>query len=369
MTWGVRIAADTDEARWNNADDVLDHDAGWLLAQRDQPDKAVLVVEDEAGRNVPFFVYDGQVDFDIGELSVGRSIIRRHVLVGNFDSAITEVEWTAIFGALASQAGPRDAYFLLGVLEQETLERALSRPEVRRHFLVAPHGPLYERRLCALQGSLDGYLASLPSGRRQDLKRSLRRFERQFDSRYAYEVFTEQGEIRGFLEAVEPLSRRTYQARLRGLAITRQGHVATKLAEGARRGYARCYLLRIDGQPVAWRIGYLYKGVYYSHYVGYDPDFDKWHPGVVLHLHSVRDLSDPRVGAHTLDMLYGDNDFKRKAANRSRRERNYYVFPRNVRGRLNFAALSGANRVSKIAGSALERAGVKARVMRWVRRA
>jgi hypothetical protein len=301
-------------------------------------------------------------------VSVGRSLIRRHVVVGNFDAGMAIDDWEGVFESLAARAQRRDAYFLLGVLQEEALQGALSRPEIRRRFLIVPHGPVYERRLCTLGGNLDAYLSSLPSGRRQDLKSSLRRFEREFEARYECKVFTGEREVEAFLDVIEPLSLRTYQARLRGLAVTRHGHAGTEVIQGARRGYARCYLLCVDGQAIAWRIGYLYKGIYYSHHVGYDPDFEKWHPGVVMHLHSVQDLSKPEVGARMLDMLYGDNDFKRKAANLSRRERNYYVFPRTLRGRLNYAGLAGINRFSQVLGDALERAGLKARVTRWIRR-
>ena len=102
--------------------------------------------------------------------------------------------------------------------------------------------------------------------------------------------------------------------------------------------------------------------------IGYDPDFERWHPGVVLHLKSVEDLSESVDGVRVLDMLYGDNDFKRKAANISRTESNYYLFPKTVRGRLTHALLSGCNRLSRSIGESLERSGLKSKIKRGIRR-
>lgn len=366
--WSARVVGAQAGVQLAPMDDVLEHDVDWLVSQCDVPGKLVLVVEGSLGRQVPFFVHEGQIDFDLGELSFGRSRVRRHVLTGNFGATITEDEWERIFEVLPVRLGPHGVCFLLGVVESEPLECVLSRPAFRRNWRVVAHGPAYERRSCTLGHGLDEYLAVLPSGHRQDLRRSLRRFEREFAGRHECRVFTSEREVERFLDLVEPLSRLGYQARLRGLAITRRGHVGVKALEGARRGYTRCYLLVVDGRPIAWRIGYLYRGVFCSHHIGYDSEFERWHPGVVMHLESVRDLSRPEVGAHTLDLLYGDNDFKRKAADRSRRERNYFLFPRTLRGWRDFVLLSAFNGLSAGLGRVLARRGWKARITRWIRR-
>jgi CelD/BcsL family acetyltransferase involved in cellulose biosynthesis len=218
-----------------------------------------------------------------------------------------------------------------------------------------------------LGGSLEAYLASLPAKSRQDMRRSLRRFEGNFSGRYAFSTHCSVAEVSAFLARVESVSKRTYQARL-GLGVVADSHIGNKVLEGAKRGYARCYLLTVDGQVIAWRIGFLYGNVYCSHHVGYDPKYEKWHPGAVVHLHSVCDLSESCVGVDTLDMLYGDNDFKRRATNRFRLERNYYLFPRSLRGATTYVALRSCNGVSEWLGRLLERLGLKRRLKAWLRR-
>lgn len=311
-------------------------------------------------------VHDGVIDLVFGELSIGQRRVRRHVLVGNFDG-ISRSEWESAFSTLRGVLGSRGVVFLLGIVDGEALAAALGSERLRREFRVLPHGPAYARRLCRLGPDLEAYLASLPSGRRQDLRRSQRRFEREFSGRYAYALCRDPEDVREFLATVEPVSRQTYQAQLRGLAVTGSGHVGHLAIEGARRGCVRCYLLTVDGRPVAWRIGYLFGDTFFSHHVGYDPAYESWHPGVVMHLHTVEDLS--RLGSvRFLDMLYGDNAFKRKAANLERREQNYYVFPRSPQGTASYVLLAAVNRSSEWIGGMLERHGLKERLKRALRR-
>ena len=345
---------------------MIDHDVRWLLAACDTPDKHVLRLRHADGREVALFVHEGWLEFVLGELSIGRRAVRRHVLVGNFGSLSVD-DWARIFTRLRSMLKGRSIVFLLGVVDDEALDLALAGNEVDRHFRVLRHGPDYERRFCVLGAGLEAYLESLSAGRRQDLRRSLRRFEREFDGRQQFSVSTRPDEVEGFIAAVEPVSGRTYQARLRGLGVSKDSRVGRKAIEAARLGRARCYLLRVDGQPVAWRIGFVHGDTFFSHHVGYDPDYEAWHPGVVMHLRTVEDLS--AQGVRRLDMLYGDNAFKRKAANLSRTERNVYLFPRNLQGTVSFFALAAVNRASSRAGALLDRYGVKERLRRWLRRA
>jgi hypothetical protein len=365
--WQVELLRPGAAPGWVNDDEVLEHDVDWLLAQCDRVDKAVLVAADDAGRVVPFFVHDGQVDLQLGELALGSLPVRRHVLVGNFlDRPATD--WGALFEALRAKIPANAAIFLLGVVREEALFEALAQRGSRSGFHVLRQGAEYQRRLCRLGEGLDAYLLSLTAKHRQNLKRSLRRFETQFGNRAQLAVFRSPAEVRAFLDLIAPVSRRTYQARLLGLGIDAEGYVGTKAIAGAERGFTRCYLLSVDGRPIAWRIGFLYKGVYYSHHVGYDPEYEEWHPGAVTHLYSIRDLAEACSGVHTLDMLYGDNDFKRKAGNAERTECNFYLFPRSLRGTFAYCALASCNALSARLGAWLERAGVKARLKAWFRR-
>lgn len=346
---------------------AIEHDPEWLRLQCDRADKTVMVLSDNEERLVPFFVHDGEIDLALGELSLGSIKVRRHVLVGNFPEQSLPA-WEPIFLALRDRLDRAAAVFLLGVVKDEPLHRILFHPEVRNAYFLLRHGAPYLRRLCRLEGSLEAYLATLPAKSRQDLRRSQRRFEAQFGAAVEFHAFSDPLEVDGFMGMIESASSKTYQARLLGLGISRSGYIGNKVMHGARLGYARCFLLSVDGRPVAWRVGLLYRGVYFSHHIGYDPEFERWHPGVVTHLYSIRDLTERCAGVHTMDMLYGDNDFKRKASNASREECNYYMFPRTLRGAATYGALAASNGLSEFAGKVLSHWGLKARLKAWIRR-
>ncbi len=365
--WQGLLLRPGDPVRTHPRDGVIEHDAGWLLAQCDSADKRVLVLSNESGNAVPLFVHDGQVDFNFGEFTLGHVKVRRHVLVGNF-SDLTGADWAGLFAALRQAIGPNAAVFLLGVVQDEPLDRTVVSGELTKRYFVMAHGNKYSRRLCTLGAHLDAYLASLPAKSRQDLKRSLRRFESNFAGRFEFRVYSNVDEVAEFLREVEPVSKRTYQARHLGLGITERGNVGTKVLEGAKRGYVRCFLLSVDGRPIAWRIGFMVRQVYCSHHIGYDPEFEKWHPGVVMHLHSIRYLTENCRDIELLDMLYGDNDFKRKASNLARQERNYYLFPRTARGAATYLTLMSCNWLSGLIGRTMESLGLKARIRAWLRR-
>lgn len=348
-------------------DGVLEHRVDWLWAQCDHPDKTVLILEDGRHSPIPLFVHDGEVDFNLGEVSVAHVKVRRHVLVGNFQAS-TVPDWIEPLIALASAIPTNAAVFLLGVVQGEGLDHALTGRRLRKYFFLLQQGASYKRRLCTLSERFDAYLGSLSANSRKSMKRSLKRFETEFAGRFALEVHQDPISVSEFLERVEVVSRRTYQGRMLGLAVTRDGFIGNKTLEGARLGYTRCYLLTIDEKPVAWRVGLVTDGVFCSHHVGYDPDFEEWHPGVLMHLYSIRHMIDVSKDVKLFDFLYGDNDFKRRASNRSRDERNFYLFPRTPRGALTYASLALCNSLSGTIGRLLERAGLKARLKAFLRR-
>lgn len=365
--WRARALSADECPAGQLTDGVLEHRVDWLWAQCDRPDKTVLILEDGRHLPIPLFVHDGEVDFNLGEVSVAHAKVRRYVLVGNFQPS-SVADWLEPLIALACAIPPNAAVFLLGVVQGEGLDGALTERRLRKHFFVLQQGGSYKRRLCALSEGFEAYLGSLSANSRKSMKRSLKRFETEFAGRFALEAHQDPISVGELLDRVEVVSRRTYQGRMLGLAVTRDGFIGNKTLEGARLGYTRCYLLTIDEKPVAWRIGLVTDGVFCSHHVGYDPDFEEWHPGVLMHLYSIRHMIDVSKDVTLFDFLYGDNDFKRRASNRSRDERNFYLFPRTPRGALTYASLALCNSLSGTIGRLLERAGLKARLKAFLRR-
>ncbi|WP_018881892.1 MULTISPECIES: GNAT family N-acetyltransferase [unclassified Thioalkalivibrio] len=345
---------------------MMEHDPEWLLAIRHPGHGRVLLAEKDY-RQLPIYVHDGALSFVLGGMALRRIEIRRHVLTGNLPDW-SQDDLTAILSALREQLDRRGVVFLIGVIESEPLWHALQSTELRRHYHVLQSGETDTRRLAALPDTFDEYLGSLPRKARQDIRRSERRFSEHFGHGTRLEVFSRPEEITPFLDTVEPVSARTYQSRLLGLGVKRGHWIERMLKAAAERGYARCYGLFVDQTLVAWRVGFVFQGTYFSHHIGYDPDWADWHPGIVLQARTIQDLCSISPRVNCIDMLHGDNAAKRKLSNQCRREGKFYLFPRNWRGTIRYALLGSFNALSDILSSFAERTKLKERARKALRR-
>ena len=345
---------------------MMEHDPEWLLAIRHPGHGSVLLAERDS-RQLPIYVHDGALSFVLGGMALRRIEIRRHVLTGNLPDW-SQDDLTAVLGELRGHLDRRGVVFLIGVVEGEPLWQALQSAELRRHYHVLQSGETDTRRLADLPGTFDAYLGSLPRKARQDIRRSERRFSEHFGQSARLDVFSRPEEITAFLDTVEPISARTYQSRLLGLGVKRGHWIERMLQAAAERGYARCYGLFVDQKLVAWRVGFVFQGTYFSHHIGYAPDWSEWHPGIVLQARTLQDLCSLSPTVQRVDMLHGDNAAKRKLSNQSRREGKFYLFPRNVRGTLLYTSLGSFNRLSDTLSALAARLKFKDRIRRALRR-
>ncbi|WP_019583336.1 GNAT family N-acetyltransferase [Thioalkalivibrio sp. ALE16] len=343
---------------------MMEHDPEWLLAIRHPGHGRVLLAEQDS-RQLPIYVHDGALSFVLGGMALRRIEIRRHVLTGNLPDWSRD-DLTAILSALRGQLDSRGVVFLIGVVEGEPLWQALHSVELRRDYHVLQSGHTDVRRGIDLPPCFDDYLGSLPRDHRKDLKRRERRFDREFGPRAEVRVMTQADELKSFLEQVAPVSRRTYQHRILKLGVGPGGAIERQLLAASDKGRARCYGLYVDNNVIAWRIGFLHGGTYFSHHVGFDPDFSDWTPGMVLHIKSIRDLVSLHPAAQRIDLLHGDNPAKRKLGNRAHNEGKFYLFPRDWRGTLRYASLgvfnSASDAVSTLAGQLQIKGGLKRRL-------
>ncbi|WP_017941974.1 MULTISPECIES: GNAT family N-acetyltransferase [unclassified Thioalkalivibrio] len=345
---------------------MMEHDPEWLLAIRHPGHGSVLLAERDS-RQLPIYVHDGALSFVLGGMALRRIEIRRHVLTGNLPDW-SQNDLVAILGELRGLLDHRSVVFLIGVVEGEPLWQALQSADLRRRYHVLQSGETDTRRLVDLPETFDEYLGSLPRKARQDIRRSERRFNDAFGQGARLDVFSGPEEITAFLDSVEPVSARTYQSRLLGLGVKRGHWIERMLQAAAERGYARCYGLFVDQKLVAWRVGFVFQGTYFSHHIGYDPDWSEWHPGIVLQARTLRDLCSLSPTVQRIDMLHGDNAAKRKLANQSRREGKFYLFPRNLRGTLLYTSLGSFNRFSDALSALAARLKFKDRIRRVLRR-
>ena len=177
--------------------------------------------------------------------------------------------------------------------------------------------------------------------------------------------------VPAFLDAATVVSQKSYQWQLLRLGLRdRDGQVA-RFSNAARQGWLRCYVLFGNDTPLAFMAGFLFRGTYSSEDIAYDPDWQKFSVGNVLHCRVIRDLVGLGGRAQRFDFMYGDNANKERLSTTARLEGNFYLFPRTTRGLLTYSIIQAVNASSELAGRTLERLGTKSairkRLRQWAR--
>mgnify|MGYP000846926492 FL=1 len=379
-------ASDADQETWR--EDIrallgqhpratLDHDPDWLeLRAAESRRRAFLYVGvDKAGQLVgyaPFLAHPSSLSFSLAgrsllTLPVQRLAITASPLLVDESSQFASDAVHSLLTTLRKALTPGQVLFVLG-LHQDSVLGALAERRRSLGFLAMPHGPAYERRMANVGSSLDAYLSELGAKTRADLRRHERMLHRHVDGAVELMIADATEHVVSLLDAVEAVSRRTYQWHLHGIGVTNSADTRSLLERAALRGWLRGYVLKCRGQPVAFMIGYLYNGVYLSESIGYDPEWAHWSVGNVLHLHVMRDLAALGGRARWFDFLYGDNSNKRRLATRSHWERNVYLVPDTLRWRCVVPMLRGFDRATERLVALAERYKIKTRIQRMLRR-
>lgn len=117
-------------------------------------------------------------------------------------------------------------------------------------------------------------------------------------------------EVSRFLCAAQDVSRNSWQGKVLGVRISDSDDHRRYYQSVARAGALRSYLLRRDGQPVAFAVAVQFNGHFLYEETGYDQRFSKIAPGRSLLLSVIDDLiahDTPKV----FDFGSGDAEYKR----------------------------------------------------------
>jgi CelD/BcsL family acetyltransferase involved in cellulose biosynthesis len=170
----------------------------------------------------------------------------------------------------------------------------------------------------SLEGhSWESYLGQLGSEHRYNVRRKLRRMEKEFDAQFE-EIKTE-GQLGPALEEVVRLHHLRWDVRGGSDAFHTSELLAfhqefAQIALG--RGWLRLYLLRLDGAPVAGVYGFLYRRVFYFYQSGFDPAYSKNSVGLAAIGLSIK--SAIAEGALEYDFLHGGEEYKSRWSRQSR---------------------------------------------------
>ncbi len=201
------------------------------------------------------------------------------------------------------------------------------------------------RWACPLPASLDGYFAGLGKSSRRLARQVLKRLDNEPQT-FSLEIAHDDASRRELLAHAANLHELRW-ASLPGGGCFAHQHFAPFIDSVTRQwleeDLLRLAVLKIDSEPAAAAIGVLNAGVLSIYLTGRDPRFDNRHAGWMLNFALVRMAIDG--GAHTLDMLRGDEEYKHRLGGRPIRQFTYFTPGQGLRNQIRGLSYSGRERL------------------------
>lgn len=232
-----------------------------------------------------------------------------------------------------------------------------------RGFRLRHARDLQDRQLIHLPATAEEYWARYSSKTRNTFKRKDKKLGPVELTR-----ITHADQVLEFLEAAHRISLKTWQTHRLGLRVSADEHSRELFAFLAGQQALRSYLLRQEGQPIAFCIGTQFHRTFRYEEVGYDQEFGPLSPGTVLLVRMLNDLfaDDP---PEWFDFGEGDADYKRMFANVQRRSGAVWLIAPGWRRTAVFAGARLCHRLKEAARAGVARLGLYRRLRQWHRQA
>ena len=298
-----------DEARWNGLLDrarlpsvflTWQWQTEWSQAFAAERAKQVLVVSDGAGELAGVL--------PLYEETPGRRRIVGGVDVSDYLDLIApdgreEEVWAALLGHCAAHGGEWDLHGIRAASATATVVPALAP--------AAGLTPTVEREdrcpVLALPKTWDEYLARLSGKDRHELRRKIRRLERELPGASSRSHAT----VEGWDEAMTrflTLHRLSKVGKARFMDERMERFFRSATGRLAAAGWARLWFLEFEGEAVAAFLCLEYAGSVGLYNSGFDPARAVLAPGIVLLAHVIRDAIDR--GFPIFDFLRGEEPYK-----------------------------------------------------------
>jgi CelD/BcsL family acetyltransferase involved in cellulose biosynthesis len=158
-----------------------------------------------------------------------------------------------------------------------------------------------------LGGSWEAYLETLSGKNRHELRRKIRRLERELPGATVRSHRTREG-LAAAMDAFLALHRQAKPGKARFMDDRMAGFFSAVGGALAERGWLRLWFLEAEGEPLAALLTYEYAGSVGLYNSGFDPTRAALSPGIVLLCHVIRDAIERGFGR--FDFLRGEEPYK-----------------------------------------------------------
>ncbi len=285
-------------------------------ARLDQSINPLVVVVERDGMLVAvaaFFVFSNLFRLRFSVFALSSWKIRLLKLAGN--SIILEKESSskdclrAIFHTLKAHANRFDLLYLDGIASADELWNYVQNDGFRSHRLrvfPAASAPDWGFRL-SLPPSHEEYFQSLGTNTRKSLKKRTKDLCERHQG--VFSQITQPDEVEMFLRYVDAIYRDSWQAKTYGDNVRCVAIEIARLQRIAELGWLRSFLLCRGETPVAFQLGYQYRGVFYAMDFAFAQTESDCSPGAVLMHLMFQDLYK-RDTPQQVDLGHGDSPQK-----------------------------------------------------------
>ncbi len=201
-------------------------------------------------------------------------------------------------------------------------------------FVCQDHVPRIDlHRSMLLPGDSDAVLAGLSAKVRKNLKWQAKKIIQEFGSDVRIRVFRQAAELEEMIRDVEKIAAKTYQRGI-GVGFAVNPEMVERLELEAKKGWMRTFVLYLGCKPVAFWMGTLYQDIFYSAFMGYDPEYAKHSIGMFLIMKTIESFCQNSEGdrPQQIDFGFGDAQYKVVLGNREWSEACAYLFAPSIKG-------------------------------------
>jgi Acetyltransferase (GNAT) domain len=145
--------------------------------------------------------------------------------------------------------------------------------------------------------------------------------------------FSGTDELDQVIRDVDEIARKTYQRGL-GAGFIDNAEMRNRLQVEAEKGWLHTFILYAAGKPCAFWMCNLCGGQLYSGFMGYDPAFGQYSPGMFLITKAIEELSvqNSNASIEHIDWGLGDAEYKTHLSTEDWKEASVHIFAPTAKG-------------------------------------
>ena len=196
----------------------------------------------------------------------------------------------------------------------------------REHFT-----PVQNHPYLTLPASFDEFLRGRSPKSRQEFRRLARALVRDFPGKVRFQSVRSECNVEDFARKADDISKKTYQRAL-GAGFVNDLATREMLGAAARKAALRACLLYVGDKPVAFASGIVSNKTLYGTFMGYDPGFKKYRPGLQTLMCLIEESFESSGDLLRVDAGCGDVPYKRALFDSSWKEGPVWIFAPSTMG-------------------------------------